>query len=180
MILELLGKLCLVIQSLRPNSDSEMSVTTVMGLRVFFFLVGWEKYVVLRKCTNKQGDNKQITVGSVLLVNCVHSGKVIYLHGAALVGLPQWLSSKESSWNAGDTGDSSLIPGSGRSPGEENDNPLQYSCLENPMGRGAWWATVHGVTKSQTRLSAHTLLCFCSVAKFSRWICLICKTRLHV
>ena len=45
-----------------------------------------------------------------------------------------------------------FIPGSGRSPGEGNGNPLQYSCLENPMDRGAWWATVHTVTKSQTRL----------------------------
>ena len=44
------------------------------------------------------------------------------------------------------------IPGLGRSPGG-NGNPLQYSCLENPMDRGAWWATVHGVTKSQTQLS---------------------------
>ena len=46
-----------------------------------------------------------------------------------------------------------LIPGWGRSPGEGNGNPLQYSCLENPMDRGAWWATVHGVAKNQTRLS---------------------------
>ena len=46
------------------------------------------------------------------------------------------------------TGDSGSIPGSGRSPGEGNDNPLQYSCLGNPMGRGAWWATVHGMAKS--------------------------------
>ena len=45
------------------------------------------------------------------------------------------------------------IPGLGKSPGEGNGNPLQYSCLENPMERGAWWATVQGVTKSQTRLS---------------------------
>ena len=51
--------------------------------------------------------------------------------------------------NAGDVGS---IPGSGRSPGEGNSNPLQYSCLENHMDRGAWWATVHGVTKSWTRL----------------------------
>ena len=50
-------------------------------------------------------------------------------------------------------GDAGLIPGSGRSPGEGDGNPLQYSCLENPMGRGAWWATVHGVTKSQTQLN---------------------------
>ena len=64
-------------------------------------------------------------------------------------GLPQWLSGKESTCNAGDTG---LIPGSGRSPGERHDNPLQYFCLENSMDRGAWWATVHRVEKSQTGL----------------------------
>ena len=51
--------------------------------------------------------------------------------------------------NAGDIGDSVLIPGSGKSPGEVNGNPLHYSCLENPMDRGAWWAIVHGVIKSQ-------------------------------
>ena len=56
---------------------------------------------------------------------------------------------KEFACNAGDAGS---IPGSGRSPGEGNGNPLQYSCLENPMDRGAWQATVHGVTKSRTRL----------------------------
>ena len=47
--------------------------------------------------------------------------------------------------NSGDIGDAGLIPGSGRSPGEGHGNPLQSSCLENPMDRGAWWATVHGV-----------------------------------
>ena len=50
------------------------------------------------------------------------------------------------------------IPGLGRSPGEGNGKPLQYSCLENPMVGGAWWATVHGVPKSQTRLSDFTLI----------------------
>ena len=49
--------------------------------------------------------------------------------------------------------DASLIPGLGRSPGEGNGNPLQYSCLGNPMDSGAWWAPVHGVTESQIRLS---------------------------
>ena len=52
--------------------------------------------------------------------------------------------------NAGDTGDTGSIPGSGRSPGGGNGSPLQYSYLENPMNRGAWWATVHGITKSWT------------------------------
>ena len=55
--------------------------------------------------------------------------------------------SKESACNARDTGDMGLIPESGRSPGEGNGNPLQCSCLENPMDKGAWWATVHGVAK---------------------------------
>ena len=60
---------------------------------------------------------------------------------------------KASACNAGDLGS---IPGSGRSPGEGNDNPLQYSCLENPMDGGAWGATVHGVAKNQTRLNDFT------------------------
>ena len=63
--------------------------------------------------------------------------------------------------NAGDVRDVGLIPGSGRSPGGGHGNPLQYSCLENPMGRGTWWATVHRVTENWTqmkRLSMHTPL----------------------
>ena len=62
--------------------------------------------------------------------------------------------SKTSAYNAGDLGS---VPELGRSPGEGNGNPLQYSCLENPMDGGAWQATVHGVAKSQTQLSDFTL-----------------------
>ena len=69
-----------------------------------------------------------------------------------ILGLPQWLSSKGSAYNAGESGDTDLIPGSGRSPGGGHGNLLQYFCLENPMDRGAWWATVHRVAKSWTRL----------------------------
>ena len=58
--------------------------------------------------------------------------------------------------SACDAGDLGSIPGLGRSPGEGNGNPLQYSCLENPMDGGAWWAIVHGVATSQTRLSEFT------------------------
>ena len=54
--------------------------------------------------------------------------------------------------NAGGIRDMNSIPGSGRSPGEGHGNPLQYSCLENPMGIEAWWATVHGVTKNWIQL----------------------------
>ena len=57
---------------------------------------------------------------------------------------------KESACNAGDIRDGSLIPGSGRSSGEGNGNPLQYSFLGNPLDRGTWWATGHGVAKSWT------------------------------
>ena len=64
-------------------------------------------------------------------------------------GLPWWLSGKESAYNAGATRDSSSISGWGRSPGGGHGNPLQYSCLKNPMDRGAWQATVHRVAKSQ-------------------------------
>ena len=60
------------------------------------------------------------------------------------MGLPRWLSGKESPANAGDA---ALIPGSGRSSGEENGNPFQYSCLGNSTDRGGWRATVHGVAK---------------------------------
>ena len=67
-------------------------------------------------------------------------------------GLPRWLSGKESTRKAGDLG---LIPGSGRSPGEENGNPLRYSWLENPTDRGAWLATVHGVAEELDMLSTH-------------------------
>ena len=62
----------------------------------------------------------------------------------ATLDFPRSSVGKESAYNAGDPG---LIPRSGRSPGEENGNPLQYSCLENPMDRGAWEATVHGVKR---------------------------------
>ena len=65
-------------------------------------------------------------------------------------GFPGGSDGKESACNSGDLG---LIPGLGRSPGEGNDYPLQYSGLENSMDRGAWWAIVHGVAKSRTRLS---------------------------
>ena len=66
-------------------------------------------------------------------------------------GLPWWLSGKESVCNAGDQGS---IPGLGKSPGEGNGYPLQYSYLENSTDLGAWWATVQGVAKSRTRLSS--------------------------
>ena len=73
-----------------------------------------------------------------------------------------------SDCNAGDPGS---IPGSGITPGGRNGNPLQYSCLENAMDRGAWWATVHEVAKSRTQLSDFTSLHFnCTIALESAFL----------
>ena len=69
------------------------------------------------------------------------------------MGFPGGSEVKASASNVGDLGS---FPGSGRSPGEGNGKPLQYSCLENPTDGGAWWATVHRVAKSQTQLSDFT------------------------
>ena len=73
--------------------------------------------------------------------------------------MAQWWKKKKIHLQCSYLRDVGSIPGSGRSPGEKNDNPLKYSCLENPVDRGAWQTTVHRVTKSQTRLkqlSMHT------------------------
>ena len=65
-----------------------------------------------------------------------------------LTDIPQWLSGKELTCNAGYTGDVGSVPGLRRSAGEGNGNPLYYSCLKNPMDRGTWWATVSGIAES--------------------------------
>ena len=72
------------------------------------------------------------------------------------MGFPGGTVIKNLPANAGATGDVGWIPGSGRSPGAGNDKPLQYSCLGNPMNKGVWQATVHGVTKGWRRLSKYT------------------------
>ena len=79
------------------------------------------------------------------------------------MGFPGGSEGKASACNAGDLGS---IPGLGRSPGEGNGNPLQYSCLENSTDGGAWWATVHGVAKSQTQLSDFTFFIFFQLIVF--------------
>ena len=88
-------------------------------------------------------------------IHVVVNGKILLVFKMAecLIGLPWWLSSEESACNAGDSGS---IPGSGRSSGEGNGYPFQYSYLENFMYRGSLWTAVHGVTKSWTWLSDNT------------------------
>ena len=82
---------------------------------------------------------------------CIHT----YIY-KGYFGLPQWPSSTESTCNARAAGDSGSHPGWGRSPGGGRGNPLQYSCLENPMDRGAWQATIHSITKSRAQLKQHS------------------------
>ena len=74
-----------------------------------------------------------------------------------LLGFPGGSVLKNPPANTGDTGDTCSIPGMERSPRGRNGNPLQYSCRDNPMDRGAWWATVHGVTKTWIQLSTSTI-----------------------
>ena len=90
-------------------------------------------------------------VSSTIAYVCMHAQSLNPKPYSA--GFPGGSEVKASACNVGDPG---LIPGSGRSPGKGNGNPLQYSCLENPMEGEAWWATIHGVAKSQIRLSDFT------------------------
>ena len=89
-----------------------------------------------------------------LLCGCQQIDSEFYMkrqksQNSQLNGLPQWFSGKESACNVGAAGDASSIPGLGRSPGGGHGNPLQHSCLENPMGGGAWRTIVYGLAKSQ-------------------------------
>ena len=85
----------------------------------------------------------------LVYIICTHI-LYIYIIYINTRGFPHSSVGKESECNAGDPG---LIPGSARYPGERNGKPLQYSCLENPMDRGAWWATVHGVARVKHSLA---------------------------
>ena len=95
-----------------------------------------------------EGDEKVKSKNKVSTLDCNLEGRYDMTWASWVV-----LVVKDPPANAGDTGEAGLIPGSGRSPGEGNGNPLQYSCWENPMDRGVWRALVHGVAKSLTRLS---------------------------
>ena len=82
------------------------------------------------------------------------------------LGLPRLLSGKKSASQCRSIGDIGSIPGLVRSPGERSGNPLQYSCLDNPVDRGALMTTIHGVTKSQMQLSMHAWISYHQVRRF--------------
>ena len=129
----------------------EVSFSQALGLYYFFLFlplegnVGWVvcvDFLLWMSCAC-------VLVGGDQVGNYRNTGTCTHTH----TGFPGGSEVKASACNAGDLG---LIPGSGRSSGEGNGNPLQYSCLKNPMDGGAWWATVHGVAKSRTQLSDFT------------------------
>ena len=114
----------------------------------------WTK-IYIRLLLGKKGKMANEIKGSTLTVmlcclknmeNCWRVSNTLL----CIMGFPGGSDGKESSWNWGDLG---LTLGSGRFPGEGNGASLQYSCLENSLDRGAWWATIHGVAKSRTWLS---------------------------
>ena len=82
--------------------------------------------------------------------------------------------------NAGDIRDVGWIPGSGRSPGVGNSSPLWYSCLENPMERGAWWATDHGVGHKELDMSEHTCTHICHLLSILYHLCIVHHLSIHL
>ena len=101
-----------------------------------------------------QGKDELVETGISSLTPIKLMGTYMAIYIGTFISIyrfPHWLSGKESTCNERDIRDAVLIPKSGRSSGGGNGSPLQYSCLGNPMDRGAWWATVHGVAKSCIR-----------------------------
>ena len=125
--------------SIRDSFRITLPLTNCVGFLIFSYLIGtyyWQQFIYF-------------------------TGSLRNIHYIMYITMfPGGSEVKASASNVGDPG---LIPGSGRSPGEGNGNPLQYSCLENPMDREAWQATVHGVAKSRTRLSELTFIFQCQL-----------------
>ena len=90
------------------------------------------------------------------MVTCVLTVEALFVIGLGVCGASLVAQMVKTACSAGDLG---LIPGLGRSPGGGHGNPLRYSCLENLMDRGAWWASVHGVAQNRTRLSTARMKC---------------------
>ena len=112
-----------------------------------------------------------------IILDINNTGNWLWLYGKW--GLPWWISGKESACNEGVAKDIGTIPGSGRFPWGEHGHPLRYSCLENPIDRGAWRAIVHRVAKSRTWLTDFTLYgkhlyYICSIYIKWKWKSLSC------
>ena len=146
-------------QNKTNKKTCEFTLELYMVLYIYRNLIFGEKKVQSALCicismNSTKGwkifEKKKILWSSRKQTWIFHSSSIIYIALTLYLGFPGGSDSKESDWNAWDMG---LIPGSGRSPGEGSGHPFQYSCLENPMDRGAWWAPVHGIAKNWMRLS---------------------------
>ena len=112
-------------------------------------LRGYDRIVHLQHRMRVSGKNCTRGTGKLLYVTIYLDFMHIYIHiHTHTWGFPGGSVVKNLPANAGDLGKTGSIPASGRSPRGENGNPLQHSCLENPMDRGAWWPRVHGISKS--------------------------------
>ena len=138
------------IMALRPITSWQIDGETMETVTDFIFLdskvtAGGNFSLEIKRCLLSM-----INLDSVLKSRHYFASKDLYSQSygfSIALGFPGGSDGKESAYSVGDLG---LIPGPGRSPGEGNGNTLQYSCLENPMDRGAWQSTVYEIAKSQT------------------------------
>ena len=123
-------------------------------------MVGWHHWLDVHEFEQASGvDDEQESLAYSSPWGCKKLDLTQWLNWTEVSDMASWVALvvKNLSANAGDPRKASSTPASGRSPGGGNSNSFQYSCLENSMDRGAWRATVHGVTKSQTCLSTHSI-----------------------
>ena len=140
------------IKALTVSNVSPSICHEVMGLDAMilvFWMLSFKPTFSLSSFTLIKRLFSSSSLSAIRVVSSVYLRLLIFLPAILIWGSVV----KNLPVNAGDAGDTRLIPGSGRSLGEGNGSPFQYSCLENSMDRVAWWATVHGVTKTQTQLS---------------------------
>ena len=143
-------------QVFQPTARAEVPVSASIHCYTWEWISGWRSWpqAVLSWCC----EEKKKGVLPVSYPSCRFRSIIIVLNHLYIpMGFPGGAVVKNSPANAGDTRDVGSTSGSERCPGERNGNPLQYSCLESAMNRGAWRATVHGVTKNQTPLNTHAL-----------------------
>ena len=135
----------------KPVTDPELNAIPIFStVYLFWLLVNLKmKPSVIRSSSSR---SRMFRRGAETKATAGQEQPHPLLLSPSTKGTSQWLSGKESACNSGDPGGLGSIPGSGRFPGERNDNPLQYSCLENPMDRGTWPAIVCEVAQSQAQL----------------------------
>ena len=148
------------------NESGKRQTRNIFGVHLGKKSQSHSKWVQYKSsCSSSAGEKLSLFFNQlpVVLLTVVYPGKLkcsgvisnIYIYFFPTPGLPWWLSDKESACNAEHTGDTSLIPRWGTSPAGGKGNPLQYSCLENPMNSGTWRAIVHEVKKKQTQPTMH-------------------------